>query len=208
MNPIKNGKITGPFDEVRPWALNRKMARGENLTDSEKSKLHPHAALDIVAKGDNHIYAPCNCIGFAWWSKRDSDGKKHNRAWPKTPEINGIPFAWRNYFYDTYGGVIVLKELDVNNKIVATHLICHSYQNQLFNMEPFSNAVIKTVEEKAEDPYAISAIYTTEIRFREGDLIGHVGNAGYSTGKHIHWEIHPGRSWAKHAERINPLQYM
>lgn len=195
MNPIKNGIVTTPFFEMRP------------LSVPVKERTHIHGALDIAPQGDNNIYAPFDCLAFAWWAKRDSSSD-HYRVWPKLPEINGKPFEWCNYFYDMYGGVIVLKELNSINNVIRTHLICHCWQNQLFNKPPFSNATIKTKEQPENSRYAISAIYTSVLRFQKGDVIGQVGNAGYSTGAHIHWEIHPGEKWIRYEDRINPEIYL
>ena len=39
---------------------------------------------------------------------------------------------------------------------------------------------------------------------KPGDLIGYVGNAGYSTGPHVHWEIHHGWQIDYYGNRVNP----
>lgn len=202
MNPIKNGVITTPFDQKRP------------LSVPLKDRNHVHGALDIAPRGDDNIYAPVS--GFAWVYKAKRDPirfDKNNEPvygsyWPTIPVIHGRPLPWCNYFYDMFGGVIFLEETDARDQIINTHLICHSWQNQLFNMLPFCNVDSHTIEEAAQKRGPIDGIYSDKIKVKEGDIIGRVGSAGFSTGEHIHWEIHPGRSWAKHEERIHPKKYM
>lgn len=201
MNPIKKGVITTPFEEMRPL-----------LVPPEKRD-HVHGALDIAPRGDNNIYAPVAGYVWGWKARRErpvyAGGKLITKqAWPEMPKVHGRPFPWCNYFYDMYGGVIILEETDERDQIINTHLICHSWQNQIFNKLPLVSVDKHTVEEEDNERWPIEAIYTDRYKFKAGDKIGTVGNAGYSSGHHIHWEIHPGRTWAKHADRINPLQYM
>ena len=63
-------------------------------------------------------------------------------------------------------------------------------------------------EQKADDRFPIIGVHTEKIIVKEGDSIGFVGNAGYSTGPHIHWEIHHGYKWQKHNDRLNPERYL
>lgn len=202
MNPIKNGIITTPFEEMRP------------LSAPPEKRNHVHGALDISPRGDNTIYAPVSGYVWGYKAKRDpsffdKDGNPVYRMfWPQMPIIHGRPFPWCNYFYDMYGGVIVIEETDDRDEIVRTHLICHSYQNQIFNLHPLSSVDSHTIEEKKDKRGPIDGIYTDKCKFRAGDKIGAVGNAGYSTGHHIHWEIHPGRSWVKHDLRVHPREYL
>lgn len=198
MNPIKNGRITSTFDEPRP------------LSNPGR---HVHGALDIGGKVGTKIYAPCDGNIWGWFAirhpgQKDADGKNCPKYWPTKPVVRGAPFLWANYFYDMYGGIIILEETDENKNVINTHLICHTYGNQLFNKVPLSDLCISYVEEKRSTRWPIHAFYTNKRFVSEGAHIGYVGNAGYSTGAHIHWEIHPGTTKVKHADRIRPTEYM
>ena len=46
------------------------------------------------------------------------------------------------------------------------------------------------------------------IEVKAGDKMGYVGNSGWSTGPHLHWEIHPGDRKYGHGERLNPEDYI
>lgn len=194
MNPIKGGVITTPFEEMRP------------LSVSLKKRNHIHGALDIAPVKDTSIYAPISGYVFGYMAVRFPHPFK--QMWPEMPIIHDDQFSFRNYFYDMYGGVLVLQEIDDYENIINTHLLCHCWGNQIFNRIPLSSVDIHYVEEKAKKRFPIHAFYTDRYKFNRGDKIGSVGDAGYSTGKHLHWEIHPGKSWVTYADRINPLKYM
>lgn len=202
MNPIKNGRITTPFDEMRP------------LSVPVEKRNHVHGALDIGGKINTKVYAPCSGNLWGYLAQRntvveDKNGVNiYSRYWPKKPVIHGSQFLWANYFYDMYGGILILEETDANRNVINTHLICHTFGNQLINKIPLSNTDVKFVEERKKSRYPITAIYTGKIYVREGEHIGYVGDAGYSTGGHIHWEIHPGRKKVKYADRIRPTKYL
>lgn len=181
--PVK-GRITAAFDQPRPLGAEK--------------PTHIHGAVDIAASVGTPIYAPEPGLAFYWVAMRPEPGK----FWPKMPrlyrhEIKSFPFA--NYFYDMFGGVIVLRAPDMR-----THLITHSYARQLFNLGTMRHMRKWWVEESADKRFPISAVYSETRSVDEGDVIGYVGNAGYSTGAHIHWEVHPSYSWYRHEDRIEP----
>lgn len=198
MNPIKNGIITSGFDDPRPLS---------------NPGQHVHGAIDISPNGDNNIYAPFDCTAWGYMAVRhpshlDKYGREKNpQYWPESPVIHGKTHQWCNYFYDMYGGVIFLEEKK-NKKIINTHLICHSWGNQIFNKSRFDLGAKYYLEEKEVKRFPIFCWYTGKLSFSKGDIIGSVGSAGYSTGKHIHWEIHPGTTKVKYADRIRPTNYL
>lgn len=155
---------------------------------------HIHGAIDIAAPESEEIHAPEAGTVMAWCAYRIKPGT----YWPDMPLLNGNALPYCNYFYDTYGGCLILRSDDRQR----THIITHSYANQLFNKGLLQNAY--TYEEKADIRFPFHAVYTGWHDVRVGAQIGFVGNAGYSTGPHIHWEIHHGWKWERWEERINP----
>jgi len=182
MNPVI-GKLTTNFTEQRP------------LSKPLDERDHVHGAIDLAAPRGTPIYMPENGFTFAWAAYRPKAGM----YWPEMPEIEDFGLMpWCNYFYDTFGGVIIARSADE----YRTHVICHSYSNQLFNKNIFDK--ILSIEETEDRRFPIHAYYTPRKLFVEGDIIGYVGNAGYSTGAHAHWEIHTSNRWQRWENRINP----
>lgn len=204
MIPIKNGIVTTPFDQMRP------------LSVPVEKRTHIHGAIDIASRyswqSGHREEILCPVDGYVWGYvaiRVPEDSKSGNRYWPKMPVIHGRIFPWANYFYDMYGGVIIIEETNFADQVINTHLICHSYANQIFNLPPLGPIGIPhSVEESKKSRYPIIAWYTDKFKFKKGDVIGSMGNAGYSTGSHIHWEIHQGMFYQNHADRINPMTYL
>jgi len=186
--PIE-GKLTSGFNEPRP------------LSDPGK---HIHGAIDIRGDIRTIIKAPESGKAFCYVGIRP----KPDMVWPRTFTVHGKVFPYNNYFYDMYGGIIVLQVFDDTGlNIIRTHVMAHSYGNQIFNKSIFKDFEKYWIEQAENNRFPIHGTYTGVIVVAEGDPIGFVGNAGYSTGSHLHWEIHNGYKWNKHEDRIN-LEYL
>ena len=176
------GRITTDYFEPRP------------LSKPPDKRDHVHGAIDIAAPVSSVIRAPERGTVFAWCAYRLEPGK----YWPEMPMVHGVPFQWCNYFYDTFGGCLFLRSYDGQRM----HVMTHSYANQIFNSSIFQHVV--SIEEKADERFPMHAFCTELVTVRKGYTIGSVGNAGYSTGPHVHWEIHRGHMWNRWDGRINP----
>ncbi|KKL88989.1 hypothetical protein LCGC14_1919200 [marine sediment metagenome] len=197
MRPV-DGPITTDFFEPRSLATVKKL-KDLTLSPAERQRLedllHDHGAVDLGTMQGTPIKAPESGAVFAWCAYRTAAGI----YWPDTPRINGKSNTFRNYFYDTFGGVLILH----TDKL--THVITHSYGNQLFNKDIFPD--VRYHEEGKQTRFPLHAIYTTPIIVERGDTIGYVGNQGQSTAPHVHWEIHHGRAWERWEDRINPARW-
>jgi hypothetical protein len=187
MIPV-DGIVTSKFDEPRPLNV--------------KKKTHVHGAIDIAAKIGTPIYAIEDGELFYFCSIRDSHIEDGARAsWNKSEMF----CPWANYFYDVFGGVIILKASSGN-----IHLFCHSYMNQLFNKALIPISAWKYVEQEKDSRWPVMAFHTLDHSYdvNKGEMIGFVGNAGFSTGSHVHWEIHNGWKFTEHFGRKDPESFL
>jgi len=162
-------------------------------------KTHVHGALDLsrISEG-TPIVAPEAGILYGFWLYIPQD-----RPVLFTRRFSH-PFPWNGHRADLYGGVLVLAARD------RTHLLTHLYMNQLLEYTPIERGAWAYVEE-AENvrwPSFLWHSFLAGAYVGEGEMIGRVGNAGYSKGPHVHWEIHMGWRNTPHEERIDPEKWV
>lgn len=107
----------------------------------------------------------------------------------------------RNYFYDMYGSVLLLM-----GESGLAHVFAHSYFNQVFNKGLHGRSLFEYTEEPGKKRFPAIALHTLSSPHYvlAGDHIGYAGDAGFSSGPHIHYEIHRGREWIPWASRPRP----
>ncbi|MFN3347282.1 MAG: hypothetical protein ACK42E_05705 [Candidatus Bipolaricaulaceae bacterium] len=181
--PIRGGRITASFLEPRP------------LSPSGAPSPHPthiHGALDI-AGGNGRCIAPVSGTARFLQFLRQTPGATF-LSWDK-PEI--LALAPRSYFYDTYGGILTIEDPLTGYYHILTHFWASSLWSRLTPHYLESAATTR-------DPCI--ALTSKPFPVREGEELLPVGNAGFSTGAHIHWEIHPasGPELRPHSERLDP----
>lgn len=193
--PVPGGRVTVGFDQPRP------------LSVPVEQRTHPHGAIDIAHSVGADIVAPEDGMLHYWLAFRPDTARQMTELDFVFRENNRIKFPFQvghhNYFYDIYGGCIFL--LGASG---ITHVFCHSFGNQLYNKG--NTLMWRYAESKVSERFPCTVWYTTNgssQHVREGALIGHVGNAGYSTGPHVHYEMHRGRHWNAHDLRPRPASY-
>ena len=175
-HPIPSARIVGTFDEMRPL---------------DGPKTHKHGAVDYSERIGVRFAAVENgrLVYFAAFRPQTSG------LWAPG-ELD--QFFFKNYFYDTYGGIAALY-----GDSGRVYLYCHIYFSRMFN-DYGATADWKYVEEKAEVRLPKHAMFTEETRVFEGDTIGVIGMAGFTKGPHLHLEIHRGNRWDKYEDRVDP----
>lgn len=187
--PVQGARrISAGFDQPRP------------LSRPPEQRTHIHGAIDIPAATGTMIVAPESGDLYGFFAIRGGDvARSIEEAFGR---VHLIPFDLRNhyYWYDIYGGVLLLKAHG------RTHILTHSYCAQLMRRKPLCDYAWQPAESAADERWPVIGFHTflTPVEVGAGELIGHVGNAGFSTGPHIHWEIHNGEVWNEWADRINP----
>lgn len=186
--------ITGSFRWTASFEEKRPLSAPLNKRD------HIHGAEDLAPDGKQDIIAPEDGTVYFLSVIRNDLTRSMNEVqkgdWP-------FDFKGRSYFYDLYGGVIIL----ISSDRKRTHIMTHCYRNQLFNK---TNSTIY-VEESPKDerfPICVEHTFKSPRDVKEGENLCGVGNAGYSTGPHIHWEIHNGVEWNNFNDRIKPRLWL
>lgn len=169
-----NTLITTPWDDPRPVGNPGK---------------HVHGGIDIGCRTGSRIVAPEDGGLCLYYARRMQDGQ----YWP-AGTLDDFPF--RNYFYDMFGGVAVLR-----GSSGKTHVFTHLYAKQMNNNARHDWAVI---EEPGKKRFPLLAHMAGEIRIRKGEFICYTGDSGFSSGPHCHYEIHDGFKWQDWGERPDP----
>jgi len=180
-------KITTDFWESRPLSI-----------DYSK-RTHPHAAWDIKSLGYGQVpyVAPEPGKAYYWFSVRAPGGDHVPVKWP-----DGKPFAFQYYTYDIYGCVVVLE-----GQSGHTHVFCHSFINQIFNGRFMKRDAIVYQEQSEKLPFPSMAFHTlnTARIVDKGEVLGYIGDAGYSQAPHVHYELHIGKDYIPYLKRPDPI---
>lgn len=180
-----NIKWTSSFDEPRPLTA--------------KVKTHVHGAEDITSSNSTIVAPESGDLYFFCAIRPD-----RTRGLKELTDLHSpFDFKGKSYFYDVFGGVIILVSTDKKR----THIMTHSYRNQMFNI----NGIFPSTDESPIDerfPICVEHTFNKPKSVREGEPICHIGNAGFSTGRHVHWEIHNGTSWNDYDKRIKPKEWL
>jgi len=177
--PVQNGIITSEFYDPRPIS---------------NPGAHIHGAIDITYEDTKMVYSPVKGIATMFMVHRPKDW-----VWPKfeKEEITEIPI--HDYWYDVYGGVVAIEE--PNGRY---HILTHFYGKTLFE----KYGIDKYIESIEISRWCGIILQSKSFRVSRGDELVKMGNAGFSSGLHVHWEIHPTNKLVTYSKRINPHEYL
>lgn len=171
------------FPIQHPWQLTTEFYKSCSLSQAPENCNHPHGAWDCTCSIETPILAPEDgkLGAYVAYRPRDSmyfkQGTFHPRAYR----------AFRNYFYDTFGLIYIVWGISE-----LVHLFAHSFNS------PNDHHWTVVEEHPAQRSRRPLLSYQAQPRtIREKQIIGVVGNAGWSTDPHLHYEIHksPWQTW-------------
>jgi len=176
--PVRsNWKLTADYNEPRPLSL----------PPSQRKK--KHGAWDIAAPVGTPIYAPETGLLVFHHIYRSDPNQKADWFWE-----DGTWYLFSNYYADIFGCLIVLFG-ESGNTYAFCHIETDSFYKLLFNFHPRYRVVKKA---QAYNRWVKGLLNLDCMKpVIEGDLIGYVGNEGYSQGPHIHLELHKARTWGR-----------
>ena len=195
MELIQGGIITAGFDELRPLSV--PMDRRD----------HVHGALDISG-GDGIVLSPVDgeAQGFVIFRGVEPSVQIRNWGQDEKPDILSLP--WREYWQDIFGAIIVIIERGTSR----LHILAHFWPSKVLNHDPEFGGPFHSIyylEERSKTGWPSHILMTDEVYVKQGQRLAPLGNAGYTTGPHVHWEIHHQADMLDdYAKRINPQEYL
>jgi len=200
MTPLPGGRITATFDEMRP------LISGGKIVPPEK-RTHPHGGLDLVDdKGRWIIVSPAAGTAQGWAIFRSPGGAWGGPSIAEKSEI--LEFPWRDYWYDIYGAFVTVIEPSG-----ILHMLCHIWASKILNPQPgparYPFRFAYYIEEAESTLFPCHIMMTEATQVKAGQPLAPAGNAGFSTSRHVHWEIHhQADRLDDYPLRINPEEYL
>jgi hypothetical protein len=209
----KDWKLTTEFWESRPLeAVKKTHNHGAwDIAPTPSAFGKDKTALQLFGSNSPAFYAPESGYLVYFSAFRNEISRSLQELGSSLNDKRFFDLKYQPYFYDVYGGLVILK-----GDSGLTHIFTHVFTNQLFNLlwrywenrqTSLRSKGIKIFESPKIERFPLHSInnFLNPIRVDEKDPIGLIGNAGFSTGYHIHYEIHKGDSWQSYLDRVDPL---
>jgi hypothetical protein len=196
------GEMTAGWAQPRPLYLVAEIEKlqraGKQLeADELRKQLHVHGAQDFRAVVDEDVLAAEEGPVYRFVILRPESGGMWQ--WPLKEGMLAGAFPFGAYPYDVYGAVTVLM-----GKSGLVHLYAHAYFAQVKRLTAGLEWSFQEQPADARFPVMIFHTFKWPEYARAGDVITKVGNAGFTEGVHLHYEIHNGWVWTPYDKRPNP----
>jgi murein DD-endopeptidase MepM/ murein hydrolase activator NlpD len=129
-----------------------------------------------------------------------------NGAWTRPAAgtiTSGLGMRWGSY----HAGIDIANKVSVPILAAADGVVIRSYYSPSYGnaifLSHFVNGKVYTTV------YAhMSSRTVSSGAVSKGQVIGYMGNTGYSMGQHLHFELHVGEWNASKSNAVNPLNYI
>jgi peptidoglycan hydrolase CwlO-like protein len=168
----------------------------EEKRQAELARQAAEAAAAAAAAGNNGGSAPAPTpppvVSNGTWTR------------PAAGTItSGLGMRWGEY----HAGIDIANRVSVPIVAAADGVVLKSYYSNSYGncifLTHFINGKLYTTV------YAhMSSRVVTSGAVSKGQTIGYMGNTGYSTGQHLHFELHVGEWNAAKSNAVNPLNYI
>jgi peptidoglycan hydrolase-like protein with peptidoglycan-binding domain len=124
------------------------------------------------------------------------------------PTTGVVTSRFRTEDRPSHHGIDIAKEGSIPVLAIANGKVTKSYYSSSYGNVVFLYHIIEGVTyESVYAHMSIREVHKGE-EVHQGQIIGFMGNTGFSTGQHLHFELHQGRwNYAK-SNAINPLLYI
>ena len=170
---------------------------------------HIHGAADICGIPGTELLAVCTGTVYHQHIEIQSESIRDYNAWGLLRWRNNEAWPFVNYRVSIFGVVAVLVASDHSRMAVYAHLDPDD------NVQWFEQERLEPIYHKKSNTEYISGVQTAGAIVHRGDVIGYMGNAGYTLttddktggdpkGTHLHFELHDGTHWNAHSAREIP----
>lgn len=182
--PVEGGQVTAGYYDPRPYSKPpEKRDRFHKGWDIASDAERPEILAPETGKLYFHmiVRAPNDYMGDQFWP---------NSRW----------YAFSNFYFDTYGCLTLL-----HGDSGRWYVFAHQDPDTMFSLVR-DYGIMKSWTREGDGYNRYVRAYLTldmPVGVSEGDPVGHIGNSGYSTGSHLHMQIHKNRSYQS---RIDPAE--
>lgn len=117
---------------------------------------------------------------------------------------SGLGMRWGEY----HAGIDIANKVSVPIVSAADGVVIRSYYSPSYGNAIFISHYINGQVYTTVYAHMSSRSVGSGAVVKKGQTIGYMGNTGYSTGQHLHFELHVGEWNASKSNAVNPLNYI
>jgi len=182
--PIPDGRVSTGFWDLRPYSI------------PVDQRTYIHRAWDFTCKSTprQRILAPEDGAVFYQAIMRSAPSRQRDHTWPE-----GGWYLFSNFYYDNMGALAILQGKESG----LMYCFCHLDIDIMVHMLEGKHIPYEWVQHRwSYNDYVRWIItFNNKRTVLQGDTIGWIGDAGYSSGYHTHMQVHAS---VDYNSRIDP----